>query len=97
MGQLSPNTLTELFTRFKAGGHAVRTPDGGAQCTALIVMGLRAANARSFEDYSQPKNENYVWGEAIPDLATLRPGDILQFRDHSFMIFTKRPGFSGLM
>lgn len=88
MGDITANQLTELFTRFKAGGMAVKGPDHKAGCTALIEMGLRAAKAKSFQDYPQPKDGNYVWGTPITDFDDLQPGDVLQFRDHTFTIKT---------
>ena len=57
-------------------------PVGDGICITLAVEALRASGAKPFP-LSDPKGE-YVWGEPVPDLRDVLPGDILQFRDAVF-------------
>ncbi len=57
-------------------------PVGDGICITLAVEALRAAGAKPWP-LSDPAGE-YAWGEPIPDLKDVMPGDILQFRDAVF-------------
>lgn len=60
-------------------GHHV--PDG--QCFALVDQALREAGARSAADFGPVVPDgDYVWGTEVT-LASLRRGDIVQFRDYT--------------
>jgi len=55
-------------------------PDG--QCFALVDQALRAAGARSAEDYGRITGDaDYVWGSSTT-LGDLQPGDVIQFRNY---------------
>ncbi len=57
-------------------------PVGDGICITLAVEALRASGAQRFP-LNDPTGE-YVWGEPVPDLRDVLPGDILQFRDAVF-------------
>ena len=57
-------------------------PVGNGICTTLAIEALRASGARRFP-MNDPAGE-YVWGEPVPNVRDVLPGDILQFRDAEF-------------
>jgi len=59
---------------------------GDGSCFALVYEALRNSGAKTAYDYGKvtPK-ANYVWGKAI-NLIDVKPGDILQLRDHVIKI-----------
>ncbi len=57
-------------------------PVGDGICITLAVEALREAGARRVP-LDDPKGD-YAWGEPVPDLKDVLPGDILQFRDAVF-------------
>jgi hypothetical protein len=60
-------------------GHTV--PDG--QCFALVDLALRHAGAKSAADFGPVvPGDDYIWGTEV-SLASLRRGDIVQFRDYT--------------
>ena len=56
-------------------------PVGDGICITLAVEALKAAAAKRFPF---DRSGDYVWGEPVPDLKDVLPGDILQFRDAVF-------------
>ena len=71
------NASVVAFARSHVG-----EPVGDGICITLAVEALQAAGARRFP-LNDPAGE-YVWGEPVPDLKDVLPGDILQFRDAVF-------------
>jgi hypothetical protein len=74
----------------KVNGHAV--PGGrdkrGIECFALVNWALGEAGAKTAADFGEnTPNADYVWGEAV-DLDAVKPGYILQFRDHVLRVQT---------
>lgn len=70
------------FARPKRG-HRV----GDGQCWTFVETALRTAGAKTSNDVMGPENvvddADYVWGDPVT-LASLQPGDIIQFRDYSY-------------
>lgn len=67
-----------------ARGH-LGEPVGDGICVSLAVEALRAAGAEhrpAVDPAGRPGD--YAWGEPVPDLRDVLPGDILQFRDAVF-------------
>jgi hypothetical protein len=63
--------------------HRLGHPVGDGQCFALADLALRDASARSAADYGPVVPDgDYVWGTEVT-LASLRRGDIVQFRDYT--------------
>lgn len=59
---------------------------GDGECFALADSALRAAGARTAEDYGRvTPDADYRWGDAIA-LAQVQAGDVLQFRNSSFTV-----------
>ena len=57
---------------------------GDGECFALADRALRHARARSADDYGTIlPDADYVWG-ALVNLADVRPGDVVQFRDYRY-------------
>ena len=68
----------------KVGKQAV----GDGECFALVDMALKSAGAKSAEDFGKvTRHSDYVWGHAV-DLDRIRPGDVLQFRNHVVKVRT---------
>lgn len=86
MGRPTANQKVEAFSRHKAGHHAIHGRDG-YECTSLVEKALDFAHAKSFGDFQQPDNDDYIWGTPV-GLDDLQPGDILQFRDYTSNIRT---------
>jgi hypothetical protein len=57
-------------------------PVGDGICITLAVDALREANA--WRGSLRDPRGDYEWGELVPDLKDVLPGDILQFRDAVF-------------
>jgi cell wall-associated NlpC family hydrolase len=67
-----------------SGGPAVNggKKKGGIQCFALVDRLLKSVGAKTAEDFGEvTPNADYVWGEAV-EIKDVRPGYILQFRNH---------------
>jgi hypothetical protein len=82
---------------FKVGRKAVKgsKAKGGIDCFALIDEVLRSADAKSASDFgSVTPDADYVWGDAVA-LDALRPGDVLQFRNHTLRSVTQTLGDRG--
>jgi hypothetical protein len=87
----------ELAVRVKSAverkvGHAAvlgGKHKGGVGCFALVNEVLKSAGARTAADFGTiTPDADYVWGEAVPDVKDVKPGDILQFEDHVITIRT---------
>ena len=69
----------------KVGGPALTKTKFGADCFVLVDTLLRSLDANSAADYEEDgrvtPTQDYTWGDGIL-LDSLRPGDILQFRNH---------------
>lgn len=66
------------------------TPDD-AQCFYLVDVLLKRAGAFSANDIDPvtgKQNQDYQWSKIQVDLADVKPGDLLQFRDHETEIET---------
>jgi hypothetical protein len=62
---------------------------GDGECFALADRALRNAGAKSAADHGPVVPDgDYVWGTGV-SLSTLRPGDIIQFRDYSCRVATE--------
>ena len=72
---------------------------GDGECATLAVEAMKEAGAKPLRDYKDsPKEGDYVWGELVYGLeiaptlrtestpvgTTVKPGDIIQFRDAKF-------------
>lgn len=58
---------------------------GTGQCFDLADLALKKAGAKSAADYGVVgKDTDYVWGSAV-DLASVKPGDIIQFTNYKFV------------
>jgi hypothetical protein len=78
----------------KVGGKAVDggKDKGGIDCFALVDELLKSADAKRPKDFGDvTPNSDYVWGDPV-ELDNLKPGDILQFRDHFVTIRTLKLG-----
>lgn len=65
---------------------------GGIDCFALVDELLDKAGAKRPKDFGEvTPSSDYVWGEPV-DLDKLKPGDILQFRDHLITVQTQKLG-----
>ena len=68
-----------------ASGKLGRT-EGSGECYDLANAALAQANAKSAPDYGKiTPDADYVWGDPV-ELAAVREGDILQFRNHKFTV-----------
>jgi hypothetical protein len=57
---------------------------GNGECFTLVDRALRNAGAHSASHYGDVHPDaDYVWGTPV-NLADLRPGDVIQFRDYSY-------------
>lgn len=76
---LSTNQRVVLWARGKLGRQV-----GRGECWDLAEHALRQADALTSNDLMTKVEDDsdYVWGDAIENLKDVRPGDILQFRDH---------------
>ena len=62
---------------------------GDGECFTLADRALRNAGAKSAADYGPVVPDgDYVWGTPV-NLSSLRPGDIVQFRDYSCRVETE--------
>jgi len=78
----------------RVGGKAVAggKDKGGIDCFALIDQVLKAEGGKTAADFGPVSpNADYVWGEAV-ELDAVKPGDILQFRDHAVTTRTQTLG-----
>jgi cell wall-associated NlpC family hydrolase len=57
---------------------------GAIECAALINEVLKSAGAKTLADFDTV-SDDYVWGEPV-DLNDVKPGDILQFRNHEITV-----------
>ena len=57
---------------------------GAGECWDLANSALKNAGAGSSADFGpMGPNDDYIWGDEVPDLKDVLPGDILQYRDYS--------------
>ena len=83
MGDVADLLWHRLLT--KVGKKAV----GDGECFALVDEALKAVGAKSAEDFGTVTfTADYVWGIEVP-LSDVKPGDILQFRDHVVTVRTE--------
>ena len=78
----------------RVGGKAVDggKDKGGIDCFALVDELLKSAGAKRPKDFGDvTPTTDYVWGDPV-DLDKIKPGDILQFRDHFVTIRTQKLG-----
>ena len=69
--------------------HNLGQPVGDGECFTLADRALRNAGAKSAADYGPVVPDgDYVWGTPV-SLSSLRPGDIVQFRDYSCRVETE--------
>ena len=72
---------------------------GDGQCAALADTALKSAGALSFSDLGPTGDDaDYVWGNLVATLTTvdhlsanIAPGDVIQFRDATFVTTTVNP------
>ena len=58
---------------------------GSGECFDLADKALKNAGAKSAEDYGKVTKEGtYIWGSAV-DLASVKPGDIIQFTNYKYV------------
>ena len=77
--------VLKAIVEAKVGKKAV----GDGECFALVDMALKSAGAKSAEDFGKVTlHSDYVWGHAV-DLDRIRPGDVLQFRNHVVKVHTE--------
>jgi hypothetical protein len=78
----------------RVGGKAVDggKDKGGIDCFALVDELLKSAGGKRPKDFGEvTPTSDYVWGEPV-ELDKIKPGDILQFRDHFVTIRTLKLG-----
>ena len=78
----------------KVGGKAVDggKDKGGIDCFALVDELLKSAGAKRPKDFGDvTPSADYVWGDPV-ELDKIKPGDILQFRNHFVKIRTQKLG-----
>lgn len=78
----------------KVGGKAVDggKDKGGIDCFALVDELLEDAGAKRPKDFGKvTPTADYVWGDPV-ELDKIKPGDILQFRNHLVTIRTQKLG-----
>jgi hypothetical protein len=78
----------------KVGGKAVDggKDKGGIDCFALVDELLKSAGGKRPKDFGDvTPTSDYVWGDPV-ELDNLKPGDILQLRDHFVTIRTLKLG-----
>jgi hypothetical protein len=76
----------------KVGGKAVDggKDKGGIDCFALVDELLKSAGGKRPKDFGEvTPTGDYVWGDPV-ELEKIKPGDILQFRDHFVTIRTQK-------
>ena len=76
----------------KVGGKAVDggKDKGGIDCFALVDELLKSAGGKRPKDFGEvTPTGDYVWGDPV-ELDKIKPGDILQFRDHFVTIRTQK-------
>ncbi len=64
---------------------------GKGECYDFADKVLRKASAKSAPDFGKvtmSRKDDYKWGAPIADLKDVKPGDVLQFRDHEIKIVT---------
>lgn len=91
----SPENLADSIkssAESKVGGKAVDggKDKGGIDCFALVDELLKSADGKRPKDFGEvTPTSDYVWGEPV-ELDKIKPGDILQFRDHFVTIRTQK-------
>ena len=76
--KLTPNQKVLTWARGMAGKKI-----GRGTCWDLGEAALKGAGAQTSNDLGPVGDDtDYVWGDPIPDLKDVQPGDILQIRDH---------------
>ena len=78
----------------KVGGKAVDggKDKGGIDCFALVDELLKSTGGKRPKDFGDvTPTSDYVWGDPV-ELDKIKPGDILQFRDHFVTIRTLKLG-----
>jgi len=64
---------------------------GTGECYDFADKVLRGSSAKSAPDFGKvttSRKDNYKWGAPVDDLKDVKPGDVLQFRDHQIEIVT---------
>lgn len=65
---------------------------GGFDCYYLIHQTLKSLNAKTAADFGVvTPSADYMWGKAV-GLKSIKPGYILQFRDHKVKVRTEKLG-----
>ena len=75
----------------EAAGWVGKPVVGTGECYDFADAVLKAANAKSAPDFckvTKSPSQDYKWGKPI-DLKDVKPGDVLQFRDHKIVIDKK--------
>lgn len=96
MASLAENLAESIKTSAekKVGSKAVDggKDKGGIDCFALVDELLKKAGGKRPADFGEvTPTADYVWGEEV-ELDKLKPGDILQFRDHLVTIRHQKLG-----
>jgi hypothetical protein len=80
----STASLGEQVLTFARRQHGRRV--GSGECFDLADRALRHAGAKHASDYGEiTASADYVWGREV-NLADIRPGDIIQFRDYHYRL-----------
>jgi hypothetical protein len=77
-----PNNLNDAV-RMAAEDQVGQPVVGDGECFALADKIMRKALAKTAKDFGTVvPNADYKWGTEVTPLSTLKPGDVLQFRNH---------------
>lgn len=80
-GKPGSEAIADRVVSWTRRRHGERVGDG--ECFTLVDRALRNAGARTASHYGDvTPNADYVWGAPV-NLADLRPGDVIQFRDYA--------------
>ena len=96
MGSPADDLLTQVKSTVekKVGGKAVvgGKKKGGIACFALVDQMLRSLGAKTAADFDDvTPTSDYIWGEPV-ELKSVKPGHILQFRNHTIEVRTETLG-----
>ena len=89
---LAPKTQEELqgMVKDNAAKLVGKPVVGDGECFAMIDSLLAGSGAKTAHDFGKvTHNANYEWGTPI-QLSDVKPGDILQFRNHEITIVTQK-------
>ncbi|WP_128564302.1 hypothetical protein [Methylobacterium crusticola] len=82
--QLTVNQKVVNWTKGNLG-----TKIGRGECWDLGEQALKNAGAQTSNDLGPVgEDTDYIWGDSIPSVKDVRPGDILQIRDHVITTIT---------